>query len=364
MKLIRSAAKKFQELIHKGLHAENEASQFFVMMRVYYLITAAYIVVFDIFAICTGMAKSMPILIIWLPLHLLSFFSTYRFSRRVTFHIFSVGILSWLVIAVCLMGWDYGAQFFLYPLMVISFFATYKNYLGKAIYTFVLFVLHFSMYFYAKHHEPLVQVSETWSLIMHLMNTITLFVCMFALCFAFSNTNQSMMEKLAQYNKKLKQDAETDTLTGLINRRRMYQTLDEAMQNKSARPISLAMGDIDFFKKINDTMGHNCGDAVLKNIAAYFKQSMADKGIVCRWGGEEFLFLFPAMDGGSARSFVQHMKDEVAALPISYDDEIIHITMTFGVAEYSDGTSASDWVKAVDDKLYIGKNSGRNVVIL
>ncbi len=363
MKNIEAFFKRIWRIINKDVSFEDESSQFYVMMRVYYMITAVYILMFDILMLVTGLWKYVPIMFIWLPLHIISFFTTYRYRRRAVFHIFSVGILTWIVLAVHLMGWGYGAQNFIYPLIVISFFATYKNYWGKACYVSILCIIYIALFYYSGAHTPVMPQSEILRSGLYAVTIIMIFLCMFVICLMFSNTNQSALEKLASYSKKLKQEAETDTLTGLMNRRSMYKILEERLNLQSEYTFTIAMGDIDFFKTINDTKGHNCGDQVLCSISEYFQKYMENKGTVCRWGGEEFLFLFPELNGDEACVHIMEMKDHLARMPIHYKDEVVHITMTFGVEEYDYMSNITEFIKGADDKLYIGKNSGRNKMI-
>lgn len=363
MKKLKSFAKKIWQLINKEVSYEDEASQFYVMMRLYYIITAVYIFIFDIVVACAGLLKYMPIVFIWLPLHIASLITTYHLRRRMVFHVFSAGITVWMVLSVHLMGWEFGAQYFMYPLIVISFFATYKNIRGKAVYTVYLCLMQMAMYLYARDHEPVVPVSPALGCGLQMMTTVAMFLCMFVICLMFSNTNQAALEKLSFYNERLKQEAETDTLTGLMNRRRMYAELEERTQNHKGEYFAIAMGDIDFFKNINDTKGHNCGDHVLRAISEYFKEYMEGKGMVCRWGGEEFLFLFTNQNGDDAYHHVLAMNHHIETLPIEYKGETVHITMTFGVEEFDFQSPVTYLIKMADDKLYTGKNSGRNQVI-
>ena len=194
------------------------------------------------------------------------------------------------------------------------------------------------------------------------MYTVTLFVCMFVICFIFSNTNQTALEKLNMYNRRLKKEAETDALTGLMNRRCMYKALEENMSVKNAI-FSVAIGDIDFFKKINDTKGHNFGDEVLRSISAYFMEYMDEKGIVCRWGGEEFLFLFPLCNLDKAYEYVLEIKQHIEKMTISFMGDTINVTMTFGVEEYKAESLVTELINKADDKLYTGKAGGRNTVV-
>ncbi len=355
--------KKLRAYVHKDVKFEDETSQFFVMMRIYYLITAVYIAIYLIISFATGAWRKMPIVIIWLPLHLASFFSTYRLRRRAVFHTFSCGILIWIVSAVYYMGWDYGAQYFMYPLMVISFFATYRNHIGKIIYVAILCIIHEILFSYTRSHEPIVVLSESVGYLVQILHTLTLFVCMFVICFIFSNTNQSALAKLAVYNERLKREAETDALTGLMNRHSMYKMLDNYMNDDKLQTFTVAMGDIDHFKRINDTRGHNCGDEVLRKLSAYFKEAVSNRGIVCRWGGEEFLFLFPSMGADKVYEIVSEMRRHIENIPINFEGETFSLTVTFGIEEYTSQLPMKELIRRADEKLYRGKNSGRNKVV-
>ncbi len=352
----------FRDFLYKNVSFDSEESQFLLMMRIYYIITELYIIAFYIFAAVTGIMAEAPILLIWLPLHTACFFTTYRCGRRSVFHIFSGGILTWLFFSVYLMGEDYGAHYFIYPLMVISFFATYRNFKGKSVYMLFLLALNIAVYFYGRNHEPVLKITEQQGDVLNIMYTVTLFLCMFAICFIFSNTNQSALEKLNNYNRNLKKEAETDALTGLMNRRCMYKALEENM-GLTDTIFSVAIGDIDFFKKINDTQGHNFGDEVLKQLAAFFMEYMDSKGIVCRWGGEEFLFLFPQCSIDTAYGYVTEMREHIEAMPITVDGDTITVTMTFGVEEHKTEALVTELISKADSKLYDGKSSGRNVVV-
>lgn len=351
-----------KDFIYKNISFDSEESQFLLMMRIHYAITAIYIVAFYIFSAVSGILGNAPVLLIWLPLHVACFFTTYRCERRMVFHIFSGGILTWLFYSVYLMGENYGAHYFLYPLMVISFFATYRNFRGKAVYMIFLLILNITLYFYGKVHEPVLKITEKQGDVLNIMYTVTLFVCMFAICFIFSNTNQSALEKLNIYNRRLKKEAETDPLTGLMNRRCMYTVLEENMCVTDT-VFSVAIGDIDFFKKINDTKGHNVGDEVLKKLAEYFMEYMSEKGFVCRWGGEEFLFLFPSCSIDKAYEYVLEMKEHIERTPITAENEELSITMTFGVEEHKTEALVTELISKADSKLYSGKSGGRNTVV-
>ena len=165
--------------------------------------------------------------------------------------------------------------------------------------------------------------------------------------------------------KSLSELVERDALTGLINRRTGEKKLQQICGEKEDFNIDfcVAIGDIDFFKKVNDTYGHEWGDAVLTEVSGVMKRKMAGKGFVARWGGEEFLLVFRNSLLESTVSKLNEILDEVRNLQIVVDDEtIIRVTMTFGVCQGS-ADSTDVILKMADELLYKGKNNGRNQIV-
>ncbi len=158
---------------------------------------------------------------------------------------------------------------------------------------------------------------------------------------------------------------EKDALTGLNNRRFGIEKLDETQKNAriDGKPFSVALGDIDFFKKINDTYGHDCGDLVLKEVSALLCRHMEGKGFAVRWGGEEFLLVYTRLHAKEAAEHVEEILKEIRLLRIPYGDCTVCLTMSFGVTEGGINEKADVFIKVADDKLYYGKRHGRNQVI-
>lgn len=157
---------------------------------------------------------------------------------------------------------------------------------------------------------------------------------------------------------------EQDALTELYNRRsgekKLRQIFEEAQSSRHS--FALAIGDIDFFKKVNDTYGHECGDAVLKNVSALLKQHMWRRGFAARWGGEEFLLVFENVDLAEARKQLELLMDKIHELDTLYEGQHVKINMTFGLVCESD-KDVHTLLKEADEKLYIGKTNGRNQVV-
>ncbi len=124
------------------------------------------------------------------------------------------------------------------------------------------------------------------------------------------------------------------------------------------------LADIDEFKRINDTHGHDCGDAVLLEVAQRLQTRLRKTDVVSRWGGEEFLILLPSTGGDSIQSVVDELRLAVANEPIVFGQQKMKVTMTFGIAHRSKGDSSDRIVKRADEALYQGKRAGRNCVIV
>lgn len=160
---------------------------------------------------------------------------------------------------------------------------------------------------------------------------------------------------------------EQDALTELNNRRYgdMQLKLVQAKANSLGQDFAVAIGDIDFFKRINDTYGHDCGDVVLKKIAVILKREMAGKGYAIRWGGEEFLLIFnnSNMNYEDCCHSVENILNEIRKMEYQYEDNIIHLTMTFGIVRGTGNTNILSILKDADNKLYYGKANGRNQIV-
>lgn len=160
---------------------------------------------------------------------------------------------------------------------------------------------------------------------------------------------------------------EQDPLTGLSNRRYGNIQLKNLREKADLQgfDFSVVIGDIDYFKKVNDTYGHDCGDVVLKKIADILKNHMTGKGSAIRWGGEEFLLLFenPGLSYRDSCQTVEEILNEIRNTEIVYDGETVRVTMTFGIVEGNAHTGIREILLEADRKLYLGKEQGRNRII-
>jgi diguanylate cyclase (GGDEF)-like protein/PAS domain S-box-containing protein len=156
--------------------------------------------------------------------------------------------------------------------------------------------------------------------------------------------------------------AHFDVLTGLPNRRNFDVTLEQEIA-RSARyrgPLSVAMGDIDLFKIVNDTSGHQVGDVVLKSLAEMMRKCLRRSDYIARWGGEEFTVLLPETRLDIAETLLNRVRTSIANQVIPEIGRAV--TLSFGVTAYTKPDSPDDLLKRVDQALYLSKQTGRNKV--
>lgn len=150
--------------------------------------------------------------------------------------------------------------------------------------------------------------------------------------------------------------ATTDSLTGLKNRRSIVEAVRELAS--TGTPYAFVLADLDHFKRLNDSHGHETGDKALRLFSDVFKRSLREVDVVARWGGEEFAALLPKCTAQDAREIIERLRTELAhALVIS---NTVPFTASFGIAEASMGARFEDVVRIADDALYQSKESGRD----
>ncbi|HAG70033.1 MAG TPA: hypothetical protein DCL38_08670 [Lachnospiraceae bacterium] len=154
---------------------------------------------------------------------------------------------------------------------------------------------------------------------------------------------------------------ERDALTGIFNRRYAVNRLTE--YKMTGVRYSVSIGDIDFFKKFNDTYGHECGDVVLKEVARVLRESLQPYGFAARWGGEEFLLVFDNIEGERAGEITRETLDNIRAMEVRHEDMVHKVTMSFGVTESDKERTMDEDVNAADVLLYEAKETGRNRVV-
>jgi diguanylate cyclase (GGDEF)-like protein len=176
---------------------------------------------------------------------------------------------------------------------------------------------------------------------------------------------QTAKDMLEELNRQLDFTARVDALTGLYNRRHMEERLKEECEvfKRTGQDFSVMLVDIDDFKQINDVYGHDAGDSVLKTVSNMLRELVRDYDVVSRWGGEEFLLLFPNLAKSDATGRAETIKAAVQAYQYTYNENLLHITVTVGVASFGQYDTTDSVIKRADNAMYQGKNMGKNKVV-
>lgn len=285
----------------------------------------------------------------------------YVLIYRKAFDIYVWMVYMWITLymslaTVCL-GYKYGFHLYSLSMIPIIYYTNYIAYkLGRgrvrtAFFSFVIIACYLGCTIYVSFNGPVYEGSEVSAAVFWITNSIIVF------WFLIFYTRR-LIKTTIDSEEKLKEMSFVDRLTGLYNRHYMMDVLENAVQENTHEVV--AMIDIDDFKKINDIYGHNAGDYVLRRMADIMKDTCSD-AVISRWGGEEFLLLIEKQS--DADQMMENLRKAVEKNAFTYEDQAIDVTVTIGAEDREDKTSIDKWIRAADNKLYIGKNSGKNKVV-
>lgn len=182
---------------------------------------------------------------------------------------------------------------------------------------------------------------------------------------AFYEYSRQRSYSTAMYlSEQFERQARYDPLTTILNRRGGQQQLEQELSRmqRNKKPFSIALADIDRFKSINDTFGHDAGDEVLKQVANVFSSRLRAQDGLSRWGGEEFLFIFPETNEQEAKTVIEQIRENLSAKALLVDGKSHRVTSSFGVCEVTSSMTLTSALNLADQALYQAKNDGRNRV--
>lgn len=350
------------ENICRDTGKQNESAKLIVVVRLLTLTMLIHSFVCCLFVSFTGHTGALAFSLFSPILFLGIFVLSYHYGTFASYCILNICILFWSVMNVYYFGWNIGVQHFLVVLLVFLFFSKYKHEKAKIACATFLFALRLILYYYCQFHQPITVLDANLSVALQIVNTFFIFLCLGLIAYLFSTTTQEMEGKLIEYNRKLMKQANTDTLTGLYNRRRTMEYLETLLDNPASQ-ISICLCDIDHFKHVNDTYGHDIGDVVLTTISDTFRSKLPPDTFISRWGGEEFLLIFPRMNGDEAGTALEILRQRIRDLVFDGGSEKFTVSLTYGLVEYDFHSDITTVLKEADEKLYIGKESGRDRVI-
>ncbi len=279
-----------------------------------------------------------------------------------------VEVTAYTIISTHYVGLRCGTYCFLFSIVpIIIYFGTYLFKGVKRWNVVIALALNFVIFafLYIKYApvEPVFAVSPGIRLFLVMYSS-------FAMVFAtiFYNTmyiysSEMQMSSLEQQNRQLSEDAQVDALTSLLNRRGFLPLIEPLMKDEQKGRFCIAFCDIDNFKRINDSYGHDAGDEVLRHITGLIRKEMSECEI-CRWGGEEIVILMRDLDISSAKDRVENLRKSIETSPTPFYNKRLSATITIGLEENRDRYSEpEEIIKAADERMYYGKQHGKNILI-
>ena len=311
----------------------------FFLMGFFYIIKATFLVWFSIptaliyvigfyLIIHDKLANYIRMVYLWLTLYMC--ITTIFLGNKFGFHLYSMSMI---------------------PILFYTEYMAYKMKMKKVettVYGIIIFAAFILSTAHAFYVGPIYEADQKMAGIFWFANS--------SIVLGFlTYYSRLLIRQIIDSEKKLTERANTDRLTHLYNRHYMMKRLNEAYDDDKDHYI--AMIDVDNFKMINDKYGHTAGDEVLKKIAAAMKEVCKDCK-VSRWGGEEFLIL---MDDDPKT--IENLRQAVEEIQVEYEGQVINVTITAGVMEKDKSMALNKWIVAADEKLYVGKQNGKNTVI-
>ncbi len=276
-------------------------------------------------------------------------------------------IIVHMLLAIAHVGWGCGFQYYFFGAMAMVFYTDYFYARAKLkrVNTMLFSVICAAAFpgalILSHIHVQDYVLGEEIAAVLTVLNA--LFMFFFAVvCFWL------LVSKATFYENELTRQATHDKLTELVNRNYLIEYLQRIYEEENMAEYWLAMLDIDDFKKINDTYGHNCGDYVLKSVAALIAENSCGM-TPCRWGGEEFILVGRMAEHrlqgpGSASFVMEKLRRAVEKYDFRYENREISVTVTIGLSRYEQGLGVDEWINAADTKLYQGKQSGKNRLVV
>ena len=353
---------KLYQLICKDTGGQNESPILIAVVRILTLTMIVYSLANSILFVAASYIGGALFCLMCMLIFIAIFALSYYRGTFVSYCILNVCILLWVIANVRMFGWGIGVQTFIFVLVVFCFFAKYKHTPAKIVYIMVLLALRLYLYSYCQTNSPSISITPEMNNLFQLVNSVAIFWSLSLPAYFFSTDTQALEGKLIEYNEQLKRQASIDPLTGLNNRRSTLEYLDSLLK-AAENQISICLCDIDFFKRVNDTYGHDVGDIVLQTIAETFRKELPQYSFISRWGGEEFLLIFPQSNGDEAYIALESLRQKIKAVVFDGGTDSFSVSLTYGLVEYDFYSDLTTILKEADEKLYLGKEGGRDRII-
>ena len=275
-------------------------------------------------------------------------------NLRISFAYFE--IIGFSAMTELISGGHFGTLTFVIGMVAVIFFMLPYSNRKKHVYQLIgaglaVAISLISVFNYSLYPElmDLVLLHSSFVKVMNLIITL------------FYLSNLYLIE-LKTTREKLDYNINHDVLTGLYNRRFFEGIMKRSKEEKEAS-YSVAMLDVDDFKKINDTYGHETGDKVLAAVSKCIESCLPQNGVAVRWGGEEFVLYLPQMDNAHALELLSNFRAKLAEQVVYYKNSKVSITATIGLSTGENIADYEEYIRQADEKLYWGKKHGKNQVV-
>ena len=269
-------------------------------------------------------------------------------------------ILIFAFLSELALGQDYGFYLYMVGLSSAVFYLVpsygNKRFLYQLIGVAAVFALKGITMLSGLNFPDMQNAAEPYKYMIYIANLVITASVVLSATFFYSKETEKVWESL-RYN------MNHDALTGLYNRRYFERQIEIIPQNERGQYV-ISMVDIDFFKLVNDTYGHEAGDEVLVRVAACLKETAGRDNLAVRWGGEEFILYFPGTTPDKIFPVMESLRAQVEGMEIKSAGKIIRITITGGIATGMADSNYEKVIHSADEKLYLGKQRGRNRIIV
>jgi len=266
------------------------------------------------------------------------------------------------------LGWESGFYQYILLLAPLVFFNPIWSLLIK-IFSSAILISSYTILF-NNYHEQLYGVILYNNALGHYLlyiNTITTVILYSAIGYYYSQAANLSENKLRMAQQEAEWLANTDTLTHIGNRRAMSREIEREVSRakRTQQSFIIALCDIDNFKILNDTYGHEYGDHVLVTVATLLNDSIRQHDHVARWGGEEFMILLPETSADEGMKIIDRLRQSITANNHNYKGkEYPGITMTFGLCQFNNTVNINDCINSADQAMYEGKEQGKNCTVM
>ncbi len=293
----------------------------------------------------------------------------YQFSVVMVY----VEVLTCSIISSFMLGWNWGFSMYALAMIPATYYLTYtlarvkKKILLPTLMSAGIGICYILTRAICGRIDPLYDGNIRWGnmqISFYYFNIIIAYFMLLLFSTMFAVENLHMQRKLERENVFLGEAASIDPLTNMLNRRSMNSRLKSAIESADTEGTALGiiLIDLDDFKHVNDTYGHDCGDEILISIAQIIARNVGCENAICRWGGEEILIMIQD-DLTVTKGIAEQICKDVETSVVVHKGQEIKVTLTAGLAEYKSGQGLRALIEEADHNMYYGKQSGKNRVV-